>query len=112
MTKSDLQEARARVLLQDAMLADLSFATRMACAFEAVYFYVVGGNEGPMPKATSPLPDEQSLLSGLERNDCSPDDTQLGTRLLQWYVNQWELPPPPCSLEMAIAWARRIIKSD
>jgi len=113
MNKSDLKKARAKILIQDAMLPDLSFATRMACAFEAVYLHVVDRNKGLLPRqACEPMPDEGILMDGLERRDCSSGDKQLGANLLRWYVHQWELPPPPCSVEEAISWARRIVESD
>nr|WP_144347198.1 hypothetical protein [Pandoraea pnomenusa] len=110
MRNSDLQKARAKVLLQDAKVAELSFATRMSCAFDAVYYYVAQLNESATYKKPPSSPDEQTLLNGLRKVGSSEADIQTAQKLLYWYVNQWELAPPPCSVEDAIAWASRITR--
>lgn len=100
--------ALADVLLRDAQVAELSDATRIACAFEAGFRYL---QKAAAPMLQSPgldIQTEAALSNGLERLRCSIDDQHLGRKLLRWFERRYELPPLPCAANDAVTWAKRI----
>lgn len=104
--------ALAEVLLRDAQVAELSDATRIACAFEAGFRYL---QKAAVPLLQSPgldIQTEAALSNGFERLRCSTDDQRLGRQLLIWFEHRYKLPPLPCSANDAVTWAKRIRRAS
>lgn len=100
----------AEALLRDAQLTGLSEATRIAAAFEAGSCFL----QHAMPatdrlQISRPL-DPAALSKRLEGLQCSPSDRDLGVQLAEWYERRYELPPAPCSADVAVSWALRMRK--
>lgn len=108
MNNSSSRLPFADALLRDAQVRELSETTRIACAFEAGFRYL---QEVAIPLLQAPgleAEKEAALSNAFERLRCSTEDQRLGRQLLVWFEHRWELPPLPCSVTDAVAWAARI----
>ncbi|GAB3630343.1 hypothetical protein PTE30175_03585 [Pandoraea terrae] len=102
---------RADVLLRDAQMPALSDRTRIECAFDAGYLYLLDVAARRGRAATVDHPSARTLAAGFEGLELERADRRLATRLLRWVRRRGECPAMPCSVDDAIRWGMSIARS-
>jgi hypothetical protein len=103
MTESDSRRmAVSRDYLSDARRGKLSSATRLKCAWEAIYFCccAVAGRRGASVDSVD-HPDADVVEHLLRALSVSPNERRQVDALFRWTSNMQPLFPEPCSPEEA-----------